>query len=310
MKKISITGIAGFIGIHLYQKLKDTYVVTGVDRLNPDAVASVDRSKRIPDCRIDSAGSFLNTESIKPDLVIHLAASTGIRNSIFEPDLYLENNVVQTFQLLEACRKNGVKYVIYASSSSVYEPGLGVMNEQSATEKQLSFYGTTKKISEIMIENYCRQFGLVAIGLRFFTVYGSWIRPDMAGFLFMESIRKGNPIRLYNQGEVFRDFTHVSDVVHAIALLVEKIQSEPSGTHQLFNIGFGTPVSILNYAQVIAKNMKLPLVYDFHNLPENELKLTHCDNSKLTAYIHFTPTVDIEAGVKEMVDWYQDYRNE
>ncbi len=309
LKKISITGIAGFIGFHAYQKLKEKYDVNGIDLLQPEMAASKNRSKLIPTFRQDSCANFLDSEVIKPDLVLHLAASTGIKNSNFEPNIYLDNNVFQTFELLEKSRKRGVKYFIYASSSSVYEPVEGIMNENAATENQLSFYGTTKKMMEIMVENYCKQYGMIAIGLRFFTVYGSWIREDMAGFLFMESISKGIPITLYNHGEVQRDFTHVSDIVAAIEMLIEKIEDEKPGSHQLFNIGFGRPVSILNFAELIAKNMKLPLIFESLDLPKNELESTHCDHSKLKDYIGFSPKTNVEKGVEEMVNWYQKQKN-
>lgn len=310
MKKISITGVCGFIGFHAYQKLKDKYDVSGIDVLNPGFEASLKRSKNIPNLRIESAANFLSTERKIPDLVLHLAASTGIKKSAIDPGLYFNNNVLQTFELLENCRKHGVKYLIYASSSSVYESNVDYMSESASSDKQLSFYGTSKKMTEIMIENYCKQFGLIAIGLRFFTVYGSWIRPDMAGYLFMESIRKGTPIKLYNQGEVYRDFTHVSDIVKSIDLLIDRIQYEKSGSHQLFNIGFGNPVSILKFAELIADNMKLPLLFDSHKLPENELIRTHCDTAKLHDYIDFTPEMNIENGVREMVEWYQNQMHE
>jgi UDP-glucuronate 4-epimerase len=309
LKKISITGIAGFIGFHAYQKLREKYDVNGIDSLQSEITGCKNRSKLIPDFRQDSCANFLDSEVITPDLVLHLAASTGIKNSTFEPNIYLENNVFQTFELLEKCRKRGIKYMIYASSSSVYEPVEGSMNENAATENQLSFYGTTKKMEEIMIENYCRQFGMIAIGLRFFTVYGSFIREDMAGFLFMESIFKGIPITLYNYGEVHRDFTHVSDIVAAIELLIIKIQDEKPGSHQLFNIGFGSPVSILNFADLIAKNMKRPLIFESYDLPKNELESTHCDHSKLRKYIGFSPKTNVEKGVAEMVNWYLKQKN-
>lgn len=309
LKKISITGIAGFIGFHAYQKLRENYDVNGIDSLQSEMNGRINRSKLIPDFRQDSCDNFLDSEFIAPDLVLHLAASTGIKNSTFEPNIYLENNVVQTFELLEKCRKRGIKYLIYASSSSVYEPVEGSMSENAATQNQLSFYGTTKKMVEIMVENYCRQYGMIAFGLRFFTVYGSWIREDMAGFLFMESIYKGIPIALYNHGAVQRDFTHINDIVAAIELLIEKIQDEKPGSHQLFNIGFGSPVSILNFSELIAKNMKRPLIFESFDLPKNELESTHCDHSKLKDYVGFSPKMNVEKGVEEMVNWYLSQKN-
>lgn len=304
MKKISITGIAGFIGYHLQEKLRRKHSVRGIDSLGPEFAASHARSKMVDNFSQQDCSGFLDACPEKPDLVIHLAAHTGIKKSYTDPESYIQNNVLSTFQVLEQCRKNGVKYLIYASSSSVYEPGQAIMREDAATEHQLSFYGTTKKMSEIMVENYCRQYGMTAIGLRFFTVYGSWTRTDMAAYIFMESIAQGKPITLYNNGNVYRDFTHVSDIVGAIALLVEKIFAEQPGSHQVFNIGYGAPVSVHHYASLIAAQLGKELLYESRELPENELESTHCDPSKLESYIGFKPRVSVEEGVKEMTDWY------
>ena len=226
------------------------------------------------------------------------------------PLLYFKQNVEGTFNVLEQCRKNGVKYLIYASSSSVYEPNQSVMNENSPHDKQLSFYGTSKRMVEVMVENYCRQFGIRAIGLRFFTVYGSWTRPDMAAYKFMKAINEGNEITLYNDGEVYRDFTHVSDIVKSIELLVKKIKSEPVGSHQVFNIGNGSPISVKEYATLIAKNLNKELKYKNDQLPENELESTHSDTTQLEKYVNYKPICNIETGIIEMTNWFKESRYE
>jgi UDP-glucuronate 4-epimerase len=311
MKKILITGSAGFIGTHLFMELKKRYHTQGVDLLSDTNFASQKRASFSRNVMVNSMhSSFLDDLSIKPEIVIHLAAETGISSSLSNPVLYLHQNVEGTFNVLEQCRKNGVKYLIYASSSSVYEPNQSIMSENSPHDKQLSFYGTSKRMTEIMVENYCRQFGITAIGLRFFTVYGSWTRPDMAAYKFMKAISEGKEITLYNDGNVYRDFTHVSDVAKAILLITKKISQEPSGSHQIFNIGYGAPVSVKQFASTIADFLNKELKFRSEILPHNELELTSCDNSKLENYINFKPCCELEKGVKEMTDWYKNYRYE
>ncbi len=306
MLSILITGGAGFIGYHLQQKLTAKYDVKAIDLLDGNNKFIEHRKKNLNhithgDIRLP----FLHLIEKKPKVLIHLAAETGISGSLTNPEKYFDTNVTGTFNVLEECRKAGVNYIIYASSSSVYEPNQENMPENAKSEKQLSFYGTTKKMCEVMIQNYCKQFGMVAIGLRFFTVYGSYTRPDMAAYKFMQAINTGKPINLYNNGDVYRDFTHVSDVVNSIELLLEKIQQEPAGLHQIFNIGFGTPISVKDYASRIAKSLDKPLFTQFLPLPSNELSLTHSDTQLLTHYIKYKPKCDLNSGVLEMTNWYK-----
>lgn len=306
MKTILITGIAGFIGSHLQNELKKNCTVLGIDSLQ--SLASKKRAEMIENIEKASIHSkFIDNLNEKPEIVIHLAAETGISGSLTNPALYFHQNVEGTFNVLEQCRKNGVKYLIYASSSSIYEPN-EVMSEDAPHNKQLSFYGTSKRMVETMVENYCRQFGMIAIGLRFFTVYGSWTRPDMAAYKFMTAIDNNQPITLYNEGNIYRDFTHVSDIAASIRLLAEKITTEQKGFHQIFNIGYGSPVSIKEYAEVIAQNLGKELSVQFAPLPENELESTHSDTNKLEQYIGYKPVCSLERGIKEMTDWFKEFR--
>jgi UDP-glucuronate 4-epimerase len=308
-KKILITGAAGFIGFHLQKELTKKYLVDGIDELDNSKNASLIRNQYSTSVRQDRVQNpFLNILDVKPNILIHLAAETGISGSLSNPTLYFQQNVEGTFNVLEQCRKNGVKYLIYASSSSVYEPNQSVMAEDSPTNNQLSFYGTSKKMTELMVENYCKQFGLTAIGLRFFTVYGSWTRPDMAAYKFMTAINESRPITLYNQGNVYRDFTHVSDIVHSISLLLDKIQKEKAGFHEIFNIGFGAPISVKQYATIIAQNLNKELIYEFKELPQNELFSTHCDTSKLDSYIQYKPICKVQDGIFEMTNWFKYFQ--
>lgn len=311
MSSIFITGGAGFIGFHLQNKLHEKFKIDAIDTLNYQNKAAFLRAQQLNSISKASIhDDFLQNTKIKPSVLIHLAAETGIPGSISNPQLYVKANVEGTFNVLEQCRNNGVKYLIYASSSSVYEPNQSIMHENSKTENQLSFYGTTKKMCEVMVENYCHQFGITAIGLRFFTVYGSWTRPDMAAYKFMKNISEGKSIKLYNDGNVMRDFTHVSDIVNSIEKLIDKIKTEPLGKHEVFNIGFGQPVSVKQYAELIANNLKLPLYFDSAILPSNELVSTHAETSKLQEYINYKPICNIDSGVKEMTDWFKTTKYE
>jgi UDP-glucuronate 4-epimerase len=306
MAYVLITGGAGFIGYHLQQQLQSKYLVNAIDLINePTPAIKLRKSKLKHVVHADINSDFLNTLENTPEVIIHLAAETGIAGSLTHPQKYFDTNVAGTFNVLEQCRKAGIKYLIYASSSSVYAPNQLVMQEDSNTINQLSYYGTTKKMDEVMIENYCKQFGITAIGLRFFTVYGSYTRPDMAAYKFMEAISKGKPIVLYNNGNVYRDFTHVSDVVNSIELLLEKIQHEPDGSHKVFNIGYGTPISVNEYATCIAKHLNKPLFTQFFPLPANELPATHSNTELLERYINYKPKCDINEGIFEMTKWYK-----
>lgn len=310
MNNIFITGAAGFIGSHLQNELRHDFFVSGIDTLQTSA--SQQRVKSLHNLLLQESihSNFLDELAEKPDIVIHLAAETGISGSLNNPSRYFHQNVEGTFNVLEQCRKNGVKYLIYASSSSVYEPNQSIMHEDSPHDKQLSFYGTSKRMTELMIDNYCRQFGITAIGLRFFTVYGSWTRTDMAAYKFMNAISSGSPVTLYNDGNVFRDFTHVSDIVTSIRLLVNKIREESPGTHQIFNIGNDAPVSVQQYAELIAHYLDKPLHVQYATLPSNELKSTHSDTSKLESYTGYKPICSIEQGIHEMTTWFKNDRYE
>ncbi len=308
MVKVLITGGAGFIAYHLQKQCSEKFDVWSfdvLDALTASQLARVTNLKNIYNHNIHQP--FINQQT--PDVVIHLAAETGISGSLTHPEKYFNTNVAGTLNVLEQCRLNGVQYLIYASSSSVYAPNQSVMQEDANTQNQLSFYGTTKKMSETLIENYCKQFGITAIGLRFFTVYGSFTRVDMAAYKFMQAIERGDEVTLFNQGNVYRDFTHVSDVVTCIEKLVNHIQKEPMGSHQVFNIGYGSPVSVSHYAQLIAQSLNKPLRTTFKPLPANELISTHSDTSKLQQYIGYRPACRIEDGILEMTDWFKSIKH-
>jgi UDP-glucuronate 4-epimerase len=311
MAFVLITGGAGFIGYHLQQQLQSKHLVNAIDLIDePTPAIKLRKSKLKHVVHADIKIDFLNTLENTPEVIIHLAAETGIAGSLTHPQKYFDTNVAGTFNVLEQCRKAGIKYLIYASSSSVYAPNQEVMHEDSNTINQLSYYGTTKKMDEVMIENYCKQFGITAIGLRFFTVYGSFTRPDMAAYKFMNAIDRGEAVTVYNDGKVYRDFTHVSDVVKSIELLVAKIIHEPIGSHRVFNIGHGKPISVLDYATCIAKHLNKPLLTVSKTLPQNELVSTHSNTQKLEELIGYKPQCSVDEGVAEMTTWFKTNRYE
>ena len=309
MSNILITGAAGFIGFHLSKNLIKDYSLTLIDDFQNSNYAAIKRAellKRVKKVNIQTP--FIEKLNSTPEVLVHLAAETGIADSLTQPAKYFSTNVQGTFNVLEQCRKNNIKFLIYASSSSVYTKGQEITSEESNTDSPLSFYGTSKKMSEVMIENYCKQFGLVAIGLRFFTVYGSWTRPDMAGYKFMSAIHQNKPIYLYNNGEVYRDFTHVSDIIGAIKLLIPIIKHLKEGVHQIYNIGMGQPTSVKEYATLIAQNLGKEAIIKYKPLPSNELSTTHSDTTKLYNFINYKPKCTLKDGVKEMTDWFKTNR--
>lgn len=315
MYKIVITGAAGFIGSHLLTTFsKSNFQIIATDKTPPatellrtERFKFVSTNHTIIECDITdfkAVQQLINTH--KPDLIIHLAAATGIAESLTNPQLYFDTNVVGFYNVIESARQAGVKKLIYASSSSVYPANSpSIFTEDLKTDNQLSFYGSTKKTNEILANSYATNFGMNCIGLRFFTVYGSWVRSDMAGFKFMNALVNNQPITLYNDGNVYRDFTHVNDIVRGIQLMTEKvINDNQANDSRLFNIGFGNPNSILEYLNQIAFCLNVTPTIITKPLPVNELISTHASTAKLVHYIDYKPNTTLNAGVTEMTNWF------
>lgn len=298
---IIISGAAGFIGSHLIKRLYENHSIYAFDQL--EKPQSIERAKisPVPIHKADLHGAFW-PEDRRFDLAIHLAAETGVGPSDKNQTLYWKQNVQGTERMAQACLKHGVKQLIYASSSSVYSPNQAIMSESSCTQNPASYYGKTKKEAEILMEKLCSDSVLSAIGLRFFTVYGSQVRSDMAAAKFIQKLKNNEPITLYNNGKVERDFTHVSDVCEAIARLIPYVQQLPESDHRIFNIGRGRPTPVWDYAQQIAKALDVPLEFINQALPSNELERTHSDSNALFECIQFQPEVDLETGILEMVN--------
>ncbi len=320
MKKVLITGVAGFIGFHLAKKLHNKFVVYGIDFFIPNADSIYAQ-------RLGQINSFIEyhhtdirnyTElrkviaAIKPDFIIHFAACTGIANSALQPELYFDTNVIGFQNILEVCNELKIDKLFYASSSSVYNENESVVfKEENVGENQLSFYGTTKRKNEILADEHSLKYGISCVGMRFFTVYGSWVRQDMAAWKFMNALMKSEPVVLYNEGNVQRDFTHVSDIVESVSRLIDAyLTGQSISIHEIYNVGKGSPVSVKEYLLTIAENLGVKPEIIYKPLPENELPFTHADTRKLFSKTGYKPQRSLQEGVKEMTDWFLKYRQQ
>ena len=335
MSKILVTGAAGFIGFHVSKKLIDLgFEVYGIDNLNAyyDVRLKLDRLKELG---IDIQSElFMRQQEVKSgsnesfrfsqmdlvdehrldhlflkekfDAVINLAAQAGVRYSIENPKAYIQANVVGFMNILEACRSNQIKHLIYASSSSVYGNQQKVpFSEKDRVDHPISLYAATKKSNELMAHVYSHLYGLKTTGLRFFTVYGPWGRPDMAPFLFTKAILSETPIKVFNNGDLMRDFTYIEDIVKGIieVLITDKIQEN----YNIYNIGNNTPVKLLDFIQAVegACNKKAQL--DFHPMQDGDVYQTFADIEDLKAVTGYIPKVKINEGIQEFVNWYKAY---
>lgn len=332
--KILLTGCAGFIGYHTTSRLlKEGHQVTGIDNLNSYYMPSLKIARlRELGVQIDNTTSsrsldgcpgfkFLNADITdklllnellagqKFDAVCNLAAQAGVRYSMENPDLYISSNIQGFLNILEYCRANPQTKLVFASSSSVYGKNTDVpYKEDQKTETPVSLYAVTKKSDELMAHCYADLFGIQAIGLRFFTVYGPWGRPDMAPFLFTDAILNDREIKIFNQGDMTRDFTYIDDIVEGICkvLLKEPKRELPqSCPFRIYNIGNSEPVNLMKFIEAIeqitnktAKKVYLPM-------QPGDLKDTWADTSQLFNDYGYQPSVTIEKGLKQFIDWYR-----
>ena len=257
----------------------------------------------------------------KFDYVVNLAAQAGVRYSIENPHAYTYSNIEGFLNILEGCRHNQVKHLIYASTSSVY--GLNEtmpLCEDASTEHPISLYAATKKANEMMAHSYSHLFNLPTTGLRFFTVYGPWGRPDMALFLFTKSIIEGKPIKVFNNGKMIRDFTYVSDIVESIKKLISKPPqgdlnwsgknpkpNKSSAPYQIFNIGNSSPTNLSDYINAIEVALHKNALIEYLPMQPGDVPMTHSSTVNLEKYINFKPATKIEHGIKDFVDWYKMY---
>jgi UDP-glucuronate 4-epimerase len=305
--KILITGAAGFIGYHTAKHfLNKKHRVYGYDTFNDyyDVHLKYDRFDQLMNMGLVNTGNFAGTieniiEDVQPDLVIHLGAYAGVRYSLERPDLYIENNVVFTQRLIQSCEKFNIKKVIYASTSSVYAGNGWPWVETMQVDGQLNPYSASKRFNE-------QQFRFskipTTIGLRFFTVYGPWGRPDMALFSFTKSIVEGKPITLFNNGDMIRDFTYIDDIVQGISI----VSNHDMEGHDIFNIGYGRPARLMDFVAEISNNLNRIPIVEYAPMHPADTQTTWSDTTKLQE-LGYKPTKSIKEGVAEFVTWYKSY---
>lgn len=331
--KILITGAAGFIGFHLAKLLlSKTYKVIGVDNLNSyyeiklkeDRLAILEKSSNFSFHRIDlkdktSVDKIFST--YKPSYVINLAAQAGVRYSITNPSAYVDSNLIGFFNILEACRNNTVKHLLYASSSSVYGGNKVVpFSTDHNVDHPVSLYAATKKSNELMAHTYSHLYSIPTTGLRFFTVYGPWGRPDMAYFSFAKDILEGKPIKVFNHGKMERDFTYIDDILEGILKLIDKAPIENKNwderngdlsssfaPYKIYNIGNSQPVALEKFISVIEDNLGKKAKRNYMEMQPGDVIRTYADVSDLEKDINFKPKTSIEEGIEKFVNWYREY---
>jgi len=336
---VLITGCCGFIGFHLasycLQRGED---VVGIDNFNDYYSVQLKRdrcfqlevnSKNISSGRITVYESDITDVKAvsdifarhKPDYVVNLAAQAGVRYSISNPSEYISSNIQGFANILELCRAFKVRHLLYASSSSVYG-GTSRMPlvESSSTDHPLSLYAATKKSNELMAHSYSNLFSIPTSGLRFFTVYGPWGRPDMALFKFTDSIVKGHPIQLYNNGDMIRDFTYIDDIVKSVYKLIyyppshnsnfnfnDPLRGESWAPFIIYNIGRSNPVTLSQYVDELEQALHIKALRTYLPMQDGDVYSTHADTNKLFQAIGFVPQTTLKSGIKSFVDWYKSY---
>lgn len=328
--KILITGVAGFIGFHVCKNLLERGEdVVGIDNLNDyydpnlklKRLEILNKYKKFLFHKIDIIEKplldniFLNE---KPEKVIHLAAQAGVRYSIERPDLYIKSNLVGFTNVIECCKDYLIRHFVFASSSSVYGGNTSLpFSEKQSVDHPVSLYAATKKSNELIAHTYSYLYKLPVTGLRFFTVYGPWGRPDMSFFKFAHNILNNEPIDVFNHGKMNRDFTYIDDIVHGVIKSLDKIAA-PSKKHnsnipnpsisntpfRIFNLGNGQSVSLIDYIHSLENALGIKAKINFVDLQKGDIISTHSDNSLIEEWIGFKPVFSLNDGIKKFVEWY------
>ncbi len=335
---IIVTGAAGFIGFHLCKELISRGErVLGIDNFNNyyDKTLKEDRYKQLTllskNKKIDFDIKKINLQSFddlkdicyqfKPKKFIHLAAQAGVRYSISNPSSYIDSNIVGFANVLEVCKDLEIKNLLYASSSSVYGGNQKIpFKETDSVNHPVSLYAASKKSNELMAHTYSHLYNIPSTGLRFFTVYGPWGRPDMAYFKFTKAILSNKPITLFNKGNMLRDFTYIDDVVESICRLLQKpatinknfdfINPDPSSSwapHNIFNIGNSQAINLKDFIKEIEKELDLKAIKKMLPIQPGDVEKTLSDSSKLYKWIKYKPTTNLNKGIKNFVGWYKNY---
>ena len=335
---VLITGAAGFIGFHLSKRLiEDSIPVIGFDNLNPyyDPKLKKARLNHLKELTRKNKhlfkfvnGDLVDQKVVKdtfkkyqPKKVVNLAAQAGVRYSIKNPSAYIQTNIVGFGNILEGCRENNIEHLIYASSSSVYGGNKSMpYSEKDSVDHPISLYAASKKSNELMAHTYSHLYKIPTTGLRFFTVYGPWGRPDMALFIFTKSILNDEPITVFNNGHMIRDFTYIDDIVESLKRILNKTaipdncfdQRNPNPStswapYKVFNIGNSTPTPLIDYISAIEHELGLNAKKLLVPMQLGDVPATESDSTELESWINFKPNTSIKYGVKKFVKWYKDF---
>ena len=331
--KILVTGVAGFIGMHSAKKLLDDgHEIIGIDNLNDyyDVTLKEDRLKTLEDYKnfkflkldIKDQKDVLDLfKKESPQRVLHLAAQAGVRYSIENPYVYIDSNIQGFINILEGCRAIKTEHLVFASSSSVYGGNEKVpFSEHDNVDHPVSLYAATKKANELMAHTYSHLYQIPTTGLRFFTVYGPWGRPDMSPMLFTKAILANEPIQVFNHGDMMRDFTYIDDVIASVNETLFKTATpninfdakhpDPATSHapyRIFNIGNSQPVPLMKFIETIENALGKKAIKNMMGMQAGDVKVTSADTSELNQWVNFKPNTSIEEGVKRFVDWYKNY---
>ena len=333
MSTTLVTGCAGFIGMHCAQRLlaRGEHVV-GIDNLNAyyDVALKQARLQRLqahagftfePIDVANRAAMRALFERVRPTRVLHLAAQAGVRYSIDQPDDYTDSNLLGFGNILQGCRNQQVQHLVYASSSSVYGGNTKLpFSERDAVDHPVSYYAATKKANEVMAHTYAHLYGTPTTGLRFFTVYGPWGRPDMALFKFTRAMLAGEPIDIYGHGQLVRDFTYIDDIVEGVLRVLDKPATpdaayDPAAPHpgtssapyRIFNIGNSSPTVLMDYVAALESALGTTARKNMLPIQPGDMHSTAADTSALAAWVGFTPATPVQEGVARFVDWYKDF---
>ena len=313
--KILVTGAAGFIGFHLSKSLlEDGFDVIGIDNLNDyydvnlkkDRLQQISKYKNFSFTKLDISNKIeleFFFKNNKINKVVNLAAQAGVRYSIKNPYAYMESNLIGFLNIIECCRHNDVEGLIYASSSSVYGANSKTpFSTDDKIDKPISLYAATKSSNELIAKAYSHLYNLNTTGLRFFTVYGPWGRPDMAYFSFTDKIAKNKPINVFNNGEMKRDFTYIEDIINGLKVAIDK-----NFKCEILNLGNNKSEKLMDFIHLIEKELNIKAIIDFKPMQPGDMKETYADISKSLNLLNYYPTTDIKEGISNFVDWYKNY---
>ncbi|OGT45252.1 MAG: hypothetical protein A3E83_08265 [Gammaproteobacteria bacterium RIFCSPHIGHO2_12_FULL_41_20] len=328
--KTIVTGCAGFIGAATVRTLlkddKDTTVI-GIDNLNDYydvnlKLARLNPLKQLTSFRFHQLDIKNNVELLnifakyKPHAVIHLAAQAGVRYSLQNPTVYVDSNLVGFCNVLEACRQSNIQHLVFASSSSVYGNNTKLpFSERDVVDCPLSLYAASKRANELLAYSYSHLYGLPITGLRYFTAYGPWGRPDMAPFKFMQKILMGKPIQVYNQGHHQRDFTYIDDIAEGTVQILKTFpkkslsQGSPSTPYRIYNIGYGKPIKLLQFIELLEECLGKKAIKEMLPKQKGDMDITWADTSDLEKKVGYRPKICMEEGVIRLVEWYKNYVN-